>query len=307
MKIHDDISEVTGITQPVVTIGTYDGVHLAHQKIICRLNELAKEVNGESVLITFDPHPRLVLNPDDTIQMINTIEERKTLLDQYGIDHLVLIHFTLAFSELTAMDFVNEILLKGLKPYKLVIGYDHHFGKDREGSIDLLKSMADQLPFEIEEIPRQMIDDATISSTRIREDLLSGEIELANKYLGHPFSLTGSVVIGKQIGTRLGFPTANLAVADKHKIIPGNGIYAVKVKHQAFEHKGMLNIGLRPTLEGSQRTIEVHIFNFNQDIYQEKLELIFMKRVRSEIKFEDLEALSKQLQKDKEAVEAILK
>ena len=308
MQIHTDFHNVSSIQNPVVTIGTYDGVHIAHQQIIERVNQIAKEANGESVLITFDPHPRQVLDPSGgPLELINTLEERKALLERFHIDHLVLIEFTIAFSELTAIDFVNEILVKGLNPYKLVIGYDHHFGKDRQGSIDFLKSMQKDLPFGVEEIPKQMIDDAVISSTEIRNFILTGDIESAEKYLGHEFTLTGIVVKGRQIGQALGFPTANMQIIDKNKIIPGNGAYAVKVSHNTQNYIGMLNIGVRPTLNEGDKSIEVHIIDFNQDIYQDKISVTFVKRIRDELKFDNMDDLKAQLIKDKEVAESLLK
>lgn len=285
---------------PVVTTGTFDGVHLGHQKIISRLKETAKEENGETVLITFFPHPRMVLFPDDNdLKLINTQEEKIELLEQYGIGHLIIIPFTKEFSRLTSVEFVRNILVNQIKTKRLVIGYNHHFGRNREGSFEHLKEYGPLYGFEVEEIPAKDIDSIEISSTKIRNALQSGDVRTAASYLGHEFSLTGKVVDGKKIGRQIGYPTANILVEDKYKIIPADGVYAVKVKHDNKIYGGMLNIGNNPTVNGKHKTIEVNIFDFNKDIYEENATIYFIERLRDEVKFNGLEELKDQLAIDK--------
>jgi riboflavin kinase/FMN adenylyltransferase len=300
LKVYTDIIDFKNVKNPVVTTGTFDGVHLGHQKIIARLKDVAREEDGETVLITFYPHPRMVLFPDDNdLKLINTQEEKKQLLEQYGIDHLIIIPFTKEFSRLTSVEFVRNILVNQIKTKRLVIGYNHHFGRNREGSFEHLKEYGPLYGFEVEEIPAKDIDSIEISSTKIRNALQDGDVRTAASYLGHEFCLTGRVVDGKKIGREIGYPTANIFVEDKYKIIPADGVYAVKVRHDNSLYGGMLNIGNNPTVNGKHKTIEVNIFNFNKDIYEEDATIYFIERLRDEVKFNGLEELKDQLAIDK--------
>ncbi|MCW3072670.1 MAG: riboflavin kinase/FMN adenylyltransferase [Bacteroidetes bacterium] len=300
MKVYTDIIDFKNVKNPVVTTGTFDGVHLGHQKIISRLKEAAREENGETVLLTFYPHPRMVLFPDDNdLKLINTQQEKIGLLEQYGIDHLIIYPFTKEFSRLTSVEFVRNILVNHIKTKRLVIGYNHHFGRNREGSFEHLKEYGPLYGFEVEEIPAKDIDSIEVSSTKIRNALLSGDVKTAASYLGHDFSLTGRVVDGKKIGREIGYPTANIFVDDKFKIVPADGVYAVKVRHDNRLYGGMLNIGNNPTVNGKHKTIEVNIFDFNRDIYEEDATIYFIERLRDEVKFDGLEALKAQLAIDK--------
>jgi riboflavin kinase / FMN adenylyltransferase len=261
---------------------------------------VAREENGETVLLTFYPHPRMVLFPDDNdLKLINTQEEKIELLEQYGIDHLIIYPFTKEFSRLTSVEFVRNILVNHIRTKRLVIGYNHHFGRNREGSFEHLKEYGPLYGFEVEEIPAKDIDSIEISSTKIRNALQTGDVRTATSYLGHDFSITGRVVDGKKIGREIGYPTANIFVEDKYKIIPADGVYAVKVKHDDNMYGGMLNIGNNPTVNGKHKTIEVNIFNFNKDIYEENATIYFIERLRDEVKFNGLEELKAQLAIDK--------
>jgi riboflavin kinase/FMN adenylyltransferase len=307
MKIYHNLDDFTKLSNAVVTSGTFDGVHLGHQKILNRLKETASRFGGETVVITFWPHPRFILNPSDTkLKLLNTFEEKIELIKGEKIQHLLRIPFTKEFSNITSMEFIQKILVEKIGTKKLVIGYDHHFGKNREGSFDQLQTNGPKFGFDVEEIPRQELEQVAISSTKIRLSLESGDVEAASHLLGRPFSITGRVVSGKKLGRILGFPTANLDLDSHYKLIPAQGIYAVLVKHESALYKGMLYIGLRPTVGGSYQTIEVNIFDFNKDIYGENLTIQFVKSIREDIKFNDLEALRLQLIKDKEAALIIL-
>lgn len=308
MIIHHGIDQLPTINNAVVTSGTFDGVHLGHRQILKRLNQIAEQSNGESVVITFWPHPRLVLYPNDGdhLQLLNTFEEKADLLAHSGIDHLIRIPFTKEFSQLSSQDFIQQILIDKINTKKLVIGYDHKFGRNREGSFEHLKTNAHQYRFDIEEIPRQDIDHIGISSTLIRNALSEGNVELSNQYLTHPYSLTGEVINGNKLGRTIGFPTANINISSPHKLIPSNGVYAINAIIHKQSHQGMLNIGYRPTVDGSSRTIEAHLFDFDQEIYGEMLTVEFIKRVRDEVKFTNMESLKSQLTKDKALVIDIL-
>ena len=300
MQIYYDISDFQPLKVGVVTSGTFDGVHLGHQKIIARLNELAEAQGGESVVITYWPHPRLVLYPDDqSLRLLNTFEEKAALLRTYGVKHLLRIPFTREFSGITSLEFIRNILVDRIGTRKLVIGYDHRFGKNREGSFEQLKADAPLYGFEVEEIPRQDIDALAISSSAIREHLNDGEAEKAAALLGRPYSVTGRVVQGEKLGRVLGFPTANIDPDSRHKLIPAEGIYAVQVELEGLHLKGMLYIGRRPTLGGTTRSIEVNIFDFDRMIYGENLTVHFIARIRKDIRFNDLEAMKAQLAIDK--------
>lgn len=308
MKIYHGIEDFAKLDFAVVTSGTFDGVHVGHQKIFSRLREIATRHKGESVVITFWPHPRLVLHPeDDSLKVLNTFEEKAELLKEQGIHHLIRIPFTKEFSQLTSEQFIKKILVDTIGTKKLVIGYDHHFGKNREGSFEQLKLNGPKYGFEVEEIPRQDVDHVGVSSTKIRKALEEGDIETATHFLGKPYSLTGRVVAGDKLGRLIGYPTANLEIEVKHKLIPMDGIYAVTVVHEHASYGGMLYIGNRPTINGTKQNIEVNIFDFNKDIYGESLTIKLHKQIRGDKKLSDLEALKEQINRDKIAAHAILK
>lgn len=308
MNIYHGIEDFSKLNYAVVTSGTFDGVHVGHRKILNRLKEIAKNNNGETVVITYWPHPRLVLYPDQAdIKLLNTFEEKADLLKKEGIDHLIRIPFTKSFSQLTSQEFITKILVDKIGTQKLVIGYDHRFGKNREGSFDHLKVHSSTYGFDVEEIPRQDVDHLTVSSTKIRSSLLKGDVVTSSELLGRDFSLTGRVVKGEKIGRIIGFPTANIEIEFKHKLIPADGAYAVLIKYCDDTYKGMLNIGFRPTVRGKLKTIEVNIFDFDKDIYGENISLFFKKKIRDEMKFSDIEALKDQLSKDRESAMDILR
>ncbi len=307
MKVYHDIAEFKPIKPSVVTTGTFDGVHLGHQRILKLLKESANTINGESVIFTFFPHPRLVLFPNSEQLLLSTQDEKIRLLSEAGIDHLVIHPFTREFSMLTSQEFIESILVQGLQTKKLVIGYDHHFGKDREGSFQNLKSNGPRFGFEVQEIPAWETDKIKVSSTRIRHALAEGKVDVANNLLGYRYMLKGTVVKGQQLGRKLGFPTANIISTEPNKLIPGNGVYAVSVIQNDREYHGMMNIGIRPTINGSNLTVEVNIFNFDSDIYGETIEVRFVKWVRGEQKFSGLEELKVQLANDKNSVLSIFK
>lgn len=307
MKIYHSLEDFTPLNYGVVTSGTFDGVHLGHQKILHRLHEIAKRNNGESVVITFWPHPRMILKPNDvSLKLLNTFEEKADLLRQQNIDHLIRIPFTKEFSQITSQDFVTKILVDNIGTKKLVIGYDHRFGKNREGSFEQLKVNGPAYGFDVEEIPPQDIDHVTVSSSKIRKALEDGDIDAATHFLGRPYSISGRVVKGDKLGRVLGFPTANIDLDSHDKLIPVEGIYAVKVTHEKNEYGGMLYIGTRPTVDGSKRSIEVNMFGFEKEIYGETLQVAFIKLLRMDSKFQDLESLKEQLHKDKEAAQKAL-
>lgn len=300
MKVYTNIQEFKSTKNVVVTIGTFDGVHLGHKVIINQLKKAAEELNGESVLLTFFPHPRMVVFPDDNeLKLLNTIEERKELLEKAGIDHLIIHPFSKAFSRLTALEFVRDILVNRLNVKKVVIGYDHHFGRNREGSFEDLVEFGEVYGFSVEEIPAQDIQQINVSSTKIRTSLLAGEIHAATQFLGYPYFINGIVVKGDKIGREIGFPTANIKPDETYKLIPKKGVYAVKVIVNKKEYEGMLNIGIRPTLKGINETIEVNIFDFDEEIYGQKIQVKFYERIRDEQPFEDLNELKNQLNIDK--------
>lgn len=299
MNIYRSLEEFKTLERPVVTLGTFDGVHFGHRKIIQRLLEIAHSIDGETVVLTFFPHPRMILHPEaDQPKMINTLDEKMDLLKKAGIQHLIVIPFTRDFSNLTSSEFIEDILVKKIGTKKLVIGYDHRFGKDREGSFEHLKMYGPQYGFDVEEIPEQDVNDVAVSSTKIREALTKGDISTANKFLEYNFCLSGKVVKGDQIGRTIGFPTANLYVEEAYKLVPADGIYAVKVHIEDETYGGMLYIGHRPTINGMTHNIEVNIFDFDRDIYGDTISLEFLEYLRDDEKFNGLEALTSQLKLD---------
>lgn len=308
MKVYRSIEEFNRLEKAIVTTGTFDGVHFGHQKIINRLEELAIQHHGESVIITFFPHPRLVLFPEDNdLKLINTLDEKIELLEKSGIDHLIIIPFTKEFSRLSSLEFIQQILVEKIGTKKLVIGYDHHFGKNREGSFEHLKHYSTEYGFEVEEIPEQDINDVAVSSTKIRNAILEGNVNIANKYLGYNFNLRGIVKKGDQIGRTLGFPTANISLAETYKIIPADGIYAVNVYLDERKLHGMLYIGDRPTVNGKSKVIEVNIFDFSSDVYDQLIKVEFLQYIRGDKYFKSLEELKDALANDEIVVRKILK
>jgi riboflavin kinase/FMN adenylyltransferase len=302
VKIHYELDSISSLKHTAVTTGTFDGVHLGHKTIIERLIAAAKNIDGESVLLTFYPHPRMVLFPDDNqIKMLNTALEKEQLLQACGIDHLVVIPFTKEFSRLSSLEFVRNILSNTLKAKKLVIGYDHHFGRNREGSFAHLLEFGSLYGFEVEEIPAQDIDHVAISSSKIRQALESGDLQTANSYLGYEYNITGKVIKGKQLGRTIGYPTANIEINDRYKLIPEMGVYAVKVKYGTHIFDGMLSIGKNPTVtQNGPVTIEVNIFDFNHEIYHKEITVYFHKKLRNEEKYNSVDELIAQLAIDKE-------
>lgn len=307
MKVHYNIDEIPTIKNAIVSQGTFDGVHLAHKKIIERLKQIASIKNGETVIITFEPHPRIVLLPlDHGLQLLSTLNEKINLLEKAGVDHLIILPFTKEFSRLSSEQFIRNILVNKIKTNTLVIGYDHRFGKNREGSFEHLKNSASLYEFEVEEIPEQDIDDIAVSSTKIRQALLNNDIQTAQKYLGNSYSLEGNVIKGKQLGRTIGYPTANIEVENSYKLIPQDGVYAVWVWYNKARFGGMLNIGNNPTIKDKGRSIEVNIFNFEKEIYTENLKIEFVSKLRNEEKFNGLDALKNQLHLDKQNAQTIL-
>lgn len=321
MQVHRDIQNLPGFRKGVVTIGTFDGVHLGHQQIISQLKEEALHIGGETVIITFHPHPRKVVSSSSTVQLLNTIEEKIWLLEKAGIDHLVIVPFTEAFSQLSADEYIQHFLMDRFQPHTVIIGYDHRFGQGRKGDYKLLEQYSESLGFKLKEISPHIINHSTVSSTLIREALLRGDITAADELLGYDYFITGHVVEGNKLGRTLGYPTANIEIKFPEKLIPSNGIYAVEVvvganressivndESSAFtiddsrftKYGGMMSIGVRPTIETTtRRTIEVNIFDFDKVIYGHDIRVYFKKYLREEKKFNGLEALKEQISKDK--------
>ena len=308
MKIFNSLEELGHITNPVITIGSFDGVHLGHQKILKKLREEADKINGETVLFTFKVHPKMVLFPDSHgIKLIQDQKEKNLKLSEYQLDNLILFPFTKEFSNLTAYQFVKDILVDKIGVKKIVIGYDHQFGNNREGNIDFLKSVSNEFGFEVIEISAEEIDEVNISSTKIRKAILAGDIKTANSYLNDTYGLSGTVVKGQQLGRKIGFPTANINIEFQDKLIPGNGVYFVEVIIEENFLHGMLNIGVRPTIDTNlTRTIEVNIFDFDQEIYGQEIKIEFISKVREEQKFDSLDKLIQQLKDDEDHCRSII-
>jgi len=302
MKVHYNIEALPVFKNAVITIGTFDGVHMGHRQVIDKLKSEAKAINGESVIITFHPHPRKVVSSTILgIRLINTLQEKIELLAQMDIDHLVVVPFTDAFANQSAEDYIKNFLIDKFHPHTIIIGYDHRFGRDRLGDYRLLEKNAGTYNYQLKEIPKHILEDISISSTNIREAILHSDITTADKLLGYDFFFSGIVVHGNKLGRTLGYPTANLKIADEEKIIPGNGIYAVYAQLQGASQKlkAMMSIGFRPTVDGKTRVIEINIFDFNQEIYDQVLKVYVKKYLREEVKFDGLEALVKQIDQDK--------
>ncbi len=300
MKVYRSLDEFSPLPNAVATQGTFDGVHIGHQKILDTVSSIAQQKNGETVLLTFFPHPRVVLQPDDNnLRLLHTIEEKIKHLEKTGIDHLLIIPFTKEFSRQSSLQFVRDVLANKVGVKTLVIGYDHRFGKNREGSMDDLRKYGTTYKFEVEEIPAQDIDDITISSTKIRNALTHGDVDTAKRYLGYNYPVSGKVVEGNNLGKKMGFPTANISVQQSYKLIPGDGVYAVKVFFEGKKYGGMVNIGNQPTFENRNHAFEVNIFGFDKNIYNENINIEFVSRIRSEMKFDSVESLVAQLNNDK--------
>ncbi|MDX1364166.1 MAG: bifunctional riboflavin kinase/FAD synthetase [Arenibacter latericius] len=294
------ISRYDKVHSTAITIGTFDGIHVGHRKILERLINNAKVLGLKSTVLTFFPHPRMVLQQDVSIQLLNTIEEKVQIMKSLGLDYLIIHPFTKDFSRLSATEFVRDILVNELKVKKIIIGYDHRFGRNRNADINDLIAFGNTLDFQVEEISAQEINEVSVSSTKIRKALEEGDIRRANKYLGYRYMLTGTVVKGKGLGRKLDFPTANLSIVEDYKLIPKNGVYVVSSVINGKTVYGMMNIGVNPTVAGTKRTIEINFFDFNQDLYGKKLQIDIIDRIRDEIKFDSLEALKAQLGKDRE-------
>lgn len=307
MKVHHNFDNYI-VQQPVITTGVFDGVHKGHVEILERLKKSASKINGESVIVTFWPHPRLVLNQDNSIKLINTLDEKLFLFEKSGIQHVVIIPFTEEFSKLSSHQFMEDIMVNKLKVNHLIVGFNHHFGKGREGNFELMQQYSKQFGFTLEKLDAQLVENEKVSSTLIRNALNDGDVTSANKYLGYNYSITGKVMEGRKIGRTIDFPTANIKVNHDFKLVPKIGVYAVEVTVSGTNYPGMLNIGYRPTVETNsvQVTIEVHLINFNGDLYHKDLTLIFKQRIRNEVKFDSLEQLKQQLNADKAEVIKIL-
>ena len=303
MKIFHSIKSFSAAKPTIVTIGTFDGVHLGHKKILEQITKSAHDLNCESLVLTFFPHPRMVLQEDTEMKQLNTLDEKIELLDNLGIDNLIVHPFDKEFSRLTAEEFVKEVLVDVFKIKKIIIGHDHRFGRNRTANIDDLIDFGETYGFEVEQISAEEINEVSISSTKIRNALLEGNIELATTYLGYNYSLTGIISKGKQLGTTIGYPTANIKIEEDYKLIPLNGVYVAKSILNEKPIFGMMNIGTRPTVDGTTKTIEINFFDFKQDLYEQKITVSLLHRMRSEQKFESVDALKNQLSKDKTRAE----
>jgi riboflavin kinase/FMN adenylyltransferase len=301
MKVYRALDEIPQFRNAAVTLGTFDGVHLGHRKIIDRLLAKAREIDGESVLLTFWPHPRMVLYPDDTsLKLLNTIDERIELLSETGIDHLIIVPFTYEFSRMPYLSFVRDILVDALNTKALVVGYDHHFGRNREGSYEQLQECAVLFNFELEQVSALIVDNVAVSSSKIRNALTEHNLQLANNFLGYTFSAEGTVVKGWQKGRELGFPTANVEIAEAYKMLPGTGIYIARAEVDGKTYDGMASLGYNPTFENKGKTLEINLFRFDKDIYGQKIKVFFLDYLREEAKFAQLSDLVQQIQSDKQ-------
>lgn len=309
MKVYRSIESFPTNECAVVTTGTFDGVHIGHRRILQRLDEVAKQHGGETVLLTFHPHPRMVLQPDMELKLLTNLDEKIALLEQAGLQNLIVHPFTIDFSRTSSLEFVRNLLVNRIGAKHLVIGYDHHFGRNREGSFEHLKEFGPVYGFDVEEIPAQDVDEVHVSSTKIRNALSEGDVETAHSFLTYAFHLTGWVVKGDQIGSTIGFPTANIEIKDNNKLIPADGVYAVKAilpQRGGLQVHGMCNIGHRPTVHGTERRIEVNLFEFESDIYGEKVIVQFYHRIREERRFDSVDDLKTQLHRDELEARSLL-
>jgi riboflavin kinase / FMN adenylyltransferase len=304
MLVYRNTDLLPDFRNAVLTIGTFDGVHSGHQQVIAQMKKRAVEVNGETIIVTFDPHPRTIINAASGIRLINTLDEKIELLSDKGIDHLVIVPFTEDFAQLSAEDYISQFLIRYFKPHTLIIGYDHHFGKGRAGNYNLLQLHTTTYNYQLMEIPAHVLDSISVSSTRIRQAVGQGDMDIANNLLAYTYFFSGEVAEGNKLGRTIGFPTANLQIKEKFKLIPGDGVYAVDVESSDEPDKiyrAMMNIGFRPTVDGTKRMIEVNVFDFNRDIYGKTLKVLVRKFLRPEVKFSGLEELKLQLAEDRRA------
>ncbi|SFD04779.1 riboflavin kinase / FMN adenylyltransferase [Chitinophaga sp. CF118] len=301
MQIHRDLTHLPALRRAVITIGTFDGVHTGHRHIIQQLQQAAAVCEGETVIITFDPHPREVLQPGtNEVRLLTTLDEKIELLAKQGIDHLVIVPFTKAFSELSAQAYLEDFLIETFKPHTIIIGYDHRFGHNREGGLELLEAEQSRYGFQLIEIPQQIVHDLSVSSTKIRKSLQEGDIQLANELLGYKYFLQGTVIHGDKMGRQLGYPTANMHLPDARKLVPAQGIYAIKVYLQKYDTplNGVMSIGTRPTFNGTDLRLEAHVFDFNEEIYDQIIRVEMISFIRANQKFDNVEALITQIDKD---------
>jgi riboflavin kinase/FMN adenylyltransferase len=310
MQVHFEVNKLPFIRNAVLTIGAFDGVHQGHRIILSQLSKIAASLSGETVVITFHPHPRRILNNAEAPSLLTSLDERISLFSALGIHHLVIIPFNQEFASLTAEKYIQDFLVQYFKPRAVVVGFDHRFGRNRTGDYQMLEKEGELYGFDVIEIPEYVLNESKVSSTQIRQALLSGNIELANELLTYPYQLTGTVIEGDKLGRTIGFPTANLAIMDNDKLIPASGVYAVRVYREKGKKNpvmnGMMNIGYRPTVNGRERRIEVHLFNFNEDIYNEQLRVELLFHTRKEMKFSGIDALKLQLEKDKIEISRLL-
>lgn len=307
MKSYNGISKYQSDLPSVLTIGTFDGVHIGHQKIIQRVIEEARRLGGSSVLLTFFPHPRTVLQQDSSIQLLHTLDEKKEILARLGLDVLIVHPFSMEFSRLTALEFVRDLLVHSLKVQKIIIGYDHRFGRNRNANIQDLIAYGDTFNFEVEEIPAQAIEEVSVSSTKIRKALWEGNVKKAHHFLGYPYLVSGEVVRGRGQGRDFGFPTANIRVADNSKLIPAKGVYVVSAEIDGHWYHGMMNIGFNPTFDGTEFSLEVYFFDWEGDLYGRVLQIYFWERLRAEERFGSADELIGQLKKDRENSREIIR
>lgn len=299
MQVHKNLSELPSLKKAVITVGTFDGVHLGHQHLIQRIKKLAAEISGESVLITFDPHPRTIVFPDDhSLRILSTLDEKIELLHEYHVDHLVVAPFTPDFSQMTARNYVDHFLAGLFHPAIIAIGYNHQFGHHRDGNIELLRKLSREYGYRVEEITKQIVDDIEVSSTRIRIALQEGDVKTAAHLLGHRYSLQGLVVKGNQLGRKFGYPTANISINDPFKLIPADGVYAIRASLNNGWIDGVASIGFRPTVNGRHRTVEAFLFDFERNLYDQQLKIEFVEWIRPEVKFETVDLMIAEIEKD---------
>ena len=306
MKVINGIDNYSSKKKSIITIGTFDGIHVGHEKVIRTLVKESLSKNLLANILTFFPHPRMVLNKDSEIKLIDTIKEKEKKLKNLGVNTLIIHPFTKEFSRMSSIEFTRDILIKKLNVYKIILGYDHRFGKNRESSVEDLIQLGIAYNFKVEVIDAKKINSINISSTKIRKAIQTGDVDKANLYLGNYFEINGNVVKGKGIGKKIGFPTANIIIKENYKLIPNKGVYLIKAKIKNRSYYGMMNIGNRPTLNGKNETLEVNIFNFNENIYGKSLSIFFLNKIRNEIKFDSIEKLSNQLQKDKDYCKVLI-
>ena len=306
MKVINGIDDYSSKKKSIITIGTFDGIHVGHEKVIRTLVKESLSKNLMANILTFFPHPRMVLNKDSEIKLIDTIKEKEKKLKNLGVNTLIIHPFTKEFSRMSSVEFTRDILIKKLNVYKIILGYDHRFGKNRESSVEDLIELGIAHNFKVEVIDAKKINSINISSTKIRKAIQTGDVDKANLYLGNYFEINGNVVKGKGIGKKIGFPTANIIIKENYKLIPNKGVYLIKAKIKNRSYYGMMNIGNRPTLNGKNETLEVNIFNFNENIYEKSLSIFFLNKIRNEIKFDSIEKLSNQLQKDKDYCKVLI-